>query len=186
MQIIRLALIGFFGVGIVVEALLIYLSFIYFPNGGIVFAQVLHVIALAFFCYMFIITIRAYKRQKARNAKRQESKMAACQNGSAEKGDGMNYITTPSAAWAFDQPRAHSTAAAVSRRAHSAPSAVCKSRLAGLSPTPQGAAEPASANSYGKPSTLTTIANPNCANSITARRQPGQPGQQDELQTYRA
>lgn len=75
MQIIRLALMGFFGIGIVVEALLIYLSFIYFPNGGIVFAQVLHVIVLAFFCCMFIITIRAYKRQKARNAKRQESKM---------------------------------------------------------------------------------------------------------------
>lgn len=85
-QIIRLALIGFFGIGIVVEPLIIYLSFIYFPNDGIVFGQVLHVILLAFFCYMFIITIRAYKRQKARNAKRQESKMLLARMEARRKG----------------------------------------------------------------------------------------------------
>lgn len=85
-QIIRLALIGFFGIGIVVEALAIYLSFIFFPNGEFMFARILHVIALAFFCCMFIITIRAYKRQKARNAKRQESKMLLARMEARRKG----------------------------------------------------------------------------------------------------
>ena len=86
MQIIRLALLGFFGIGIVVEPLIIYLSFIYFPNDGIKFGHVLHVILLAFFCYMFIITIRAYKRQKAQNLKRQESKMLLARMEARRKG----------------------------------------------------------------------------------------------------
>ena len=86
MQIIRLALMGLFGVGIVVEVLLFILSFILFPNGGIVFFQVVHLIALAFFCYMFIITRGAYKRQKAQNVKMQESKMLLARMEARRKG----------------------------------------------------------------------------------------------------